>query len=93
MREKYLCKNLEVEEGGRHLLEGGIFWELTVLVLYPGDFLNFTVNSEEANALPCKLANEIALHQKHIIIDCSTIDTANLAPTRMCSVVNRPFSL
>ena len=24
-REKYLCKNLGVKEGGGHLLEGGVF--------------------------------------------------------------------
>ena len=33
---------------------------------------------KEANTIPCKLANEIGLHQKYAIIDCSTTDTANL---------------
>ena len=28
------------------------------------------------NHTPCKLASEIGLHQKYVIIDCSTIDTA-----------------
>ena len=55
-----------------------------VLVLYPdhtlsqeegcGDFLGCAVNSEEGNSMPCKLASEI----EYAIIDCSTIDTANL---------------
>ena len=31
-REKYLCKNLGVEEGGGHLLKGSIFRELTVYI-------------------------------------------------------------
>jgi len=60
-------------------LKGPCFQELTVLVLCPdlsqekgcGDY------SEEGNASPCKLASEIGLHQKYVIIDCSTIDTAN----------------
>ena len=35
-----------------------------------GDFLGCAVNSEEANATPSKLASEIGLHQKYVIIDC-----------------------
>ena len=42
--------------------------------------------------MPCKLASEIGLHQKYVIIDCSTIDTANLALTTKCSLVTTPFS-
>ena len=74
-------------------------YNIRVLVLCPdhtlsqekgcGDFLGC---AEEANAMPCKLANEIGLHQKYVIIDCSTIDTANLGEPRMGSRVTRPFS-
>ena len=55
-----------------------MFWELKLLVMCPdhtlsqgkgcGDFLGCAVHSEEANTMPCKLANEIGLHQKHAII-------------------------
>ena len=40
-------------------------------------YLGCAVNSE-ANAMLCKLANEIGLQQKCAIIDYSTIDAANL---------------
>ena len=81
--------HMEVEEDGGRLLEGDIFLGTygTSLVPRPhpltrkesGDFLGCAVNSIETNAMPCKLASEIGLHQKYAIIDCSTIDTANLA--------------
>ena len=81
--------HMEVEEGGGRLLEGDIFLGTygTSLVPRPhpltrkesGDFLGCVVNSIETNAMPCKLASEIGLHQKYAIIDCSTTDTANLA--------------
>ena len=40
----------------------------------------------------CYAMQEIGLHQKYVIIDCSTIDTANLGEPRMGLIVTRPFS-
>ena len=71
--------HMEVEERRGCLLEGDIFSGTysTSLVLRPhpltkkgsGDFLGSVVNSIETNSKPCKLANEIGLHQKYVIID------------------------
>ena len=61
-REKYLCKNLEVKEGGENLVEEGVFSGTysTSLVPRPHSLtsqVNFLVfNAEEANTIPCKLA-------------------------------------
>ena len=101
IRGVYICKNLEVKVGGGRLLEGAIFWELTVWVWCPdhtlsqekgsGDFLGCGVNSEEAIlhhvSWPC---NEIGYIKR--CNHWSTVDTANSTQPRKCSTVTRPYS-
>jgi len=41
--------------------------------------------------MPCKLASEIGLHHRHAIIDCSTIDTANLRNQECAQKSPDPF--
>ena len=51
--EKYLCKNLEVKEGGGRLLEGGIFREI------------MAKGSGDTSPNPLKATNEISGNVQH----------------------------
>ena len=74
---------MEVKEEGGCLLKEGVFSSSHM------DFRGFAVSSEETNAISCKLANEIGLHQKYVIIDQQLI----LLTATTKNVLNSPQTL
>ena len=81
---KYLCKNLEVKEGGENLVKEGVFSGTYSTSLVPRPYsltsqVNFFVfNAEEANTMPCKLATTrkvLNSHQTIFLMRGSDLDT------------------